>query len=340
MKVFYSDVHELHQPKAFLKAGQLAPNPETPARILTIAEALASGGFQLTAPGDHGLSSVLAVHDSGLVQFLETSHQTWAQLPNAGAEIVANVHPGPRFRNRPAGVIGQAGYYTQDAACPIGPRTWEAALSAAHCAVDAALSVAKGGTHSYALCRPPGHHATWGQAGGFCYLNNSAIAAQVLRTRFDRVAVLDIDVHHGNGTQDIFYDRSDVFFASIHSDPSSFYPYYSGTAAELGEGEGQGCNLNVPFPFGSGDAEVLRSLDRALAAVRDYAPQAFVLSLGFDAHEKDPHGAHKVTSRGFMAMAERIAALGRPCVLVQEGGYLHDDLGVLARDFLNTFSGR
>ena len=340
MKVFYSTAHARHQPQAFLKAGWPAPNPETAARAVAIAEALRAGGFELTVPVDRGLGRVLAVHDAGLVQFLATGHQVWSKLPGAGPEIVPNVHPGPRFRHRPDSIVGQAGFYMQDTACPIAEGTWEAALSATNSAIDAALWVAAGAPAAYALCRPPGHHATRAQAGGFCYLNNAAIAGQTLRERFDRVAILDVDVHHGNGTQDIFYDRGDVFFASIHGDPSGFYPFYSGAASECGEGEGRGCNLNVPFPFGGGDADMAPALDSALAAVRDYAPQALVVSLGFDAHEKDPHGAHRVSTRGFLAMAEAIASLGLPTVLVQEGGYLHDELGSVTRDFLRVVAGR
>ncbi|MDI1340442.1 histone deacetylase family protein [Polaromonas sp.] len=339
MKVFYSDAHALHQPRMFLKAGQLAPNPEIAARAHAIAGVLAEAGFELVAPTYQGLDAVLAVHDEGLVRFLETGYQAWSKLPGAGAEIVANTHPGPRFRHRPESVVGLAGFYTQDAACPIAAGTWQAAVAAAGCAADAALAVMGGAASAYALCRPPGHHATRAQVGGFCYLNNAAIAAQLLRGRFERVAILDVDVHHGNGTQDIFYDRSDVFFGSIHGDPNGFYPFFSGTPGECGEGDGLGFNLNVPFPVGSGDDEVLRALASVLAAVRSYAPQALVLSLGFDAHEKDPHGAHRVSTPGFMAMAQAISGLGLPCVVVQEGGYLHEELGSLARDFLRTLSG-
>lgn len=340
MKIFYSEAHARHQPQAFLKAGRPAPNPEIAARATAIADAVRAGGFELTMPADRGMERVLAVHDTGLVQFLATGHQAWSQLPGAGAEIVPNVHPGARFRHRPDSIVGQAGFYMQDTACPIAEGTWEAVLSAAHSAIDGALWVAGGASAAYALCRPPGHHATRAQAGGFCYLNNAAIAAQTLRERFEQVAILDVDVHHGNGTQDIFYDRGDVFVASIHGNPDDFYPFYSGTASECGEGEGRGCNLNVPFRFGGGDADVAPALDRALSALRDYKPQALVVSLGFDAHEKDPHGAHRVSTRGFLAMAESIAGLGLPSVLVQEGGYLHDELGSVARDFLRVFAGR
>lgn len=197
-----------------------------------------------------------------------------------------------------------------------------------------------GARAAYALCRPPGHHATSDRAGGFCYLNNAAIAAQALRSQYARVAIVDIDVHHGNGTQEIFYDRGDVLYASIHGDPSGFYPFYSGTASERGAGDGQDTNLNVPFPVGSGDDEVIAALVEAMGGVRDFSPNAVVISLGFDAHEMDPHGAHRVSTAGFMQMAELLSGLALPTVLVQEGGYLHDELGRLACDFLVAFEGR
>lgn len=337
MKVFYSEAHALHQPLSFLKAGRPAPNPEIAERANVIAQALRAANFELTAPRDWGRGPLLSVHDVGLVDFLELGYQAWSELPGMGSEIVANVHPGPRFRSRPDSIVGQAGFYTQDMACPIAAGTWEAVRSAAHCSVDAALAVLDGAHSAYALCRPPGHHASRQQAGGFCYLNNAAIAAQALRSRFERIAILDVDVHHGNGTQEIFYDRNDIFVASIHSDPARFYPFFSGTASECGEGDGIEFNLNVPFPYGSGDAEVTRALNNALAGIRTFSPQALVVSLGFDAHEKDPHGGHRVTTEGFMAIAQKIADLGLPSVLVQEGGYLHDELGSLARDFLRCF---
>ncbi|MEK7438269.1 MAG: histone deacetylase family protein [Pseudomonadota bacterium] len=340
MKVVFSQAHALHRPRSFIKAGQVAPTPEIAERATRIAAVLGESGFEFVAPREHGLAPILAVHDAGLVDFLSASYEAWKQLPGSSDEIVPNVHPGPRFRSRPTGIVGRVGYYTQDTACPIVAGTWEAVRAAAGCAAEAARLVCDGAGAAYALCRPPGHHATADRAGGFCYLNNAAIAAQALRAQCMRVAIVDIDVHHGNGTQEIFYDRGDVLFASIHGDPSGFYPFYSGNVDERGAGEGRGANLNVPFPVGSGDTEVLAAFANVMACVREFSAQAVVISLGFDAHEKDPHGAHKVTTAGFVQMAESLGKLGLPTVLVQEGGYLHDELGSLARDFLVAFEGR
>jgi acetoin utilization deacetylase AcuC-like enzyme len=201
----------------------------------------------------------------------------------------------------------------------------------------AADMVLDGAPHAYALCRPPGHHAYADMAGGFCFLNNTAIAAQRLRGKHARVAVLDVDVHHGNGTQGIFFERDDVLTASIHADPSHYYPYFWGHAHEAGAGKGQGFNLNLPLPLGSPDGSWLDAGDKALTRIREFAPTALVVALGLDASESDPLQGLKVTGAGFYAMAERIARLGLPTVLVQEGGYLSDDLGRNLVQFLAGF---
>jgi acetoin utilization deacetylase AcuC-like enzyme len=174
-------------------------------------------------------------------------------------------------------------------------------------------------------------------AGGFCFLNNTAIAAQRLRGKHQRVAVLDVDVHHGNGTQGIFYERNDVLTVSIHADPTDYYPYFWGHAHEAGAGAGQGYNLNLPQPLGSPDAVWLAAGDRALARIKEFAPTALVVALGLDASESDPLQGLKVTGPGFHAMAKKIASLGLPTVLVQEGGYLSDDLGRNLVQFLAGF---
>jgi len=197
--------------------------------------------------------------------------------------------------------------------------------------------VLEGAHHAYALCRPPGHHAYADMAGGFCFLNNTAIAAQRLRSSHQRVAVIDVDVHHGNGTQGIFYERADVLTVSIHADPANYYPYFWGHAHEAGAGLGTGFNLNLPLPLGDGDAPWLAAGDSAVARIRQFAPTALVVALGLDASESDPLQGLKVTGAGFHAMAGKIASLGLPTVLVQEGGYLSDDLGPNLAQFLDGF---
>jgi acetoin utilization deacetylase AcuC-like enzyme len=213
-----------------------------------------------------------------------------------------------------------------DTACPIGKGSWSAARRAADCAVAAADAALAGADLAYALCRPPGHHAYADLAGGHCLLNNAAIAVERLRTRLGRLAVLDIDVHHGNGTQGIFYERADVLTVSIHADPHGFYPFFCGHAGERGAGAGAGFNLNLPLPLGSGDADWLAALEAGMARVAAFAPEAVVLALGLDAHEADPLRGLSVTTAGFREAGRLLAALPSPVVMTQEGGYLSEAL--------------
>jgi acetoin utilization deacetylase AcuC-like enzyme len=340
MIIVHTDEHRRHSPKAFLQRGKPAPNPEILERAEAIVAAVAQAGHTVIAPPDFGIDPLLAVHDAQYVEFLRTAYARWKTLPNAAEEIVPNVHPATRGGTRPEGILGQVGYYTQDTASPIGADTWPALLAVAHCAVHAADLVLGGEDAAYALCRPPGHHAMRDKAGGFCYLNNSAIAAQRLRQRYVRVAIVDVDVHHGNGTQDIFYERKDVFTASIHGDPNQYYPFYTGYPDERGAGPGVGYNLNVPYPFGSGDDAALSALDQAIEGVKRFEPEVLVVALGLDAFENDPFGAHKVTTNGFRKMAQRLAGLNVPTVLVQEGGYFCAELGDNVVQFLQPFASR
>jgi acetoin utilization deacetylase AcuC-like enzyme len=244
--------------------------------------------------------------------FLRDAPAAWAALPDPGPEVVGNVHPTPEMLAQgascPAGLVGQVGWFTADTACPIGPGTWDAALGAAACAL-AAAGEAAGGRTAYALCRPPGHHAYAARAGGHCYVNNAALAAQALRDAgAARVAVLDIDSHHGNGTQGIFWDRGDVLTVSVHGDPNRYYPWFVGHAAEVGAGAGAGCNLNLPLAQGLGDVEWLAAIEAGLAAIAAFRADALVVSLGFDASEHEPLGFLRVTADGFARAAAMISA--------------------------------
>jgi acetoin utilization deacetylase AcuC-like enzyme len=337
MRVFFSPLHQHHQPRGFLFRGRIVDTPETAIRARLIAEGLREAGYSLEEPDDFGSGPRASVHTPEYLEFLETAHGRWMELPGAGEEVVPNIHPGRHMRHRPDGVVGLVGYHTADTACPIVAGTWQAAVAAAHAATHAATVVGEGERVAYALCRPPGHHAYADMAGGFCYLNNTAIAAQHLRRRFARVAVLDIDVHHGNGTQGIFYERADVLTVSMHADPATYYPWFTGYADERGAGAGLGYNLNLPLAHGSGDPVILAALDRAIALIRRYAPEALVVALGFDTHESDPLGALKATTASYAEMARRIVALDLPTVLVQEGGYGTADLPKNALSFLGPF---
>ncbi len=338
----WDDVQLEHAPAFFLQRGIVRSNFEVPARAHALLEGVSALGLTPAAPPVLPPAALQAVHAPDYLAFLQGAHAEWGAIEGAGPEVVANIHPSPEMMAQgaqPGGaVIGRAGWFMADAACPIGQGTWAAAHSAAACAVAAADEAAAGRT-AYALVRPPGHHAYPARAGGHCYLNNAALAAERLRgAGAARVAVLDIDSHHGNGTQGVFWARDDVLVASLHGDPASYYPWYVGHAAERGAGAGDGFNLNLPLPRGSGDARWLAALDEALARIRRYAPDALVLSLGFDASEHEPLGYLAVTADGFARAGERIGALGLPAAIVEEGGYDTSRLGALLQRFLAAYA--
>ncbi|HUA54092.1 MAG TPA: histone deacetylase family protein [Candidatus Sulfotelmatobacter sp.] len=337
MLIVHSETHRQHAPRYFLVRGAVQQNPEIPERAERLLAAVRGSSNVVVEPDGIRDDVLAAVHTDDYLAFLRDAPAAWAALTGAATEIVPNVHPNRYTTARPRGIVGRAGYHQADTSCPIGPGTFAAACAAAACAVHATRAVLGGARVAYALCRPPGHHAYADIAGGFCYLNNVAIAAALARTVHGRVAILDVDVHHGNGTQGIFYDRPDVLFVSVHADPSNYYPYFAGYADERGAGAGVGANLNLPLPHGTGDAGYLEALERGLDAIRRFAPGLVLVSLGFDASEHDPLGVLKVTRAGFAEIARRVAALALPTVLIQEGGYLSDHLGGLLVAFLGGF---
>lgn len=341
MKIVYSDKHAAHDPQTFIVRGVKQRSAEQPERATRLLAAAQGAGHQVLAPRAYGAAPAASVHTPDYIDFLQTAAREWAKLPGASSEVVPNVHPARAHASYPKALAGRAGWHQVDMACPIGPGTWDAALASSEVAATAADLVLDGERQAYALCRPPGHHAYADMAGGFCFLNNTAVAAQRLRTTHARVAVLDVDVHHGNGTQGIFYERADVLTVSIHADPNNYYPYFWGHAHEHGAAAGAGYNLNLPLPLGSPDPVWLAAGDTAFARLSEFAPTALVVALGLDASESDPLQGLKVSGAGFHAMAAKIARLGLPTVLVQEGGYLSDDLGRNLVQFLAGFeSGR
>lgn len=337
MRVYHSPDHARHFPKTFIARGQVVESPERPERAEVLLRALTAAGHEIARPSRHGLSPVEAVHDAGYLDFLRSGYAAWRALPGASAEVVPNIHPGRNMAHATPHPVARAGWYQADTACPIGEGTWEGALAAVDCALSSTDAVLAGARVAYGLCRPPGHHAFADQAGGFCFLNNIAIAADVAARARGRVAVLDVDVHHGNGTQGIFWRRPDVLFVSLHADPSAYYPFFAGYADETGEGAGAGATFNLPLPHGSGDDAYLAALARALGRIRAYGPAVLLVSLGLDASADDPLGALKITTEGFRRIADGIASLALPTVLIQEGGYLSSSLGANAAAFLSAF---
>ena len=338
MKAIFDDRQRLHDPQHFMANGKSYPSPESPERIARLMAGAQAAGCQFQPPEDAGFGPIAAIHSAEYLQFLRTIYPRWQRIPDAGPEVIPNIHPAARTDNYPKSAIGQAGYHQADTACPIGAKTWDAAYWSAQSAITGADMVASGARAVYVLSRPPGHHAFADLAGGFCFLNNSAIAAERLRAHGLRPAILDVDVHHGNGTQGIFYLRDDVLTVSLHADPDRFYPFFWGGAQERGQGRGMGCNLNLPLPRGTDDKGYLAALDTGLVRIEAFGADVVIVALGLDAHIDDPFKGLAVTTRGFGQIAAAISGLGLPLVLVQEGGYVSDALSDNLAAFLGGVS--
>lgn len=327
MKAIVDERQEKHDPKQFIVSGVIKPSAEQPERIKRLRAGAEAAGCEFSTPEDAGIAPIAAVHTPEYLAFLQTIYGQWSQMDGAGPEVVPNVHPRSRKDSYPDTPVGLAGYHQADTACPIGLHTWDSVYWSAQTAITAADLVAGGERAAYALSRPPGHHAYADMAGGFCFLNNSAIAAERLRGKGFRPAILDVDVHHGNGTQGIFYGRDDVLTVSIHTDCREYYPFYWGHPEERGAGRGLGYNLNLPLPRGAGIKEYLPKLDQALRRIRDYGADMLVVALGLDPYEGDPLKGMALQTGEFSRITAAIAGLNLPTLLVQEGGYLSDELG-------------
>ncbi len=264
MKCVVDENQKNHYPTNFLVNGVRQDNPEKPERLSILKEALINAGHEIESPSDYGFDPIRKTHDDRYLTFLENAYERWARIPGAADEVTPNIHPTSRADGYPASVVAQAGFHMTDASAPIAEHTWQSAIASAQSAIHAAEYILNGEQRAYALCRPPGHHASADMAGGFCYLNNTAIATNHLLPKYKTAAILDVDLHHGNGTQAIFYDRADVMTLSIHADPTRFYPFFWGYADELGAGDGVGYNHNYPLPRGSGDDLFLDALEKAL----------------------------------------------------------------------------
>jgi acetoin utilization deacetylase AcuC-like enzyme len=353
MHVVHTERHRAHDPKVETYLGVPVPANETPARADAIVAALsADGGFELTEPTDHGTAPILAVHDAGLLRFLE---EAWSESVHQAIDrefLVADTYPTRSMfagmsdelvvaRPEPTAIGGRVGWWGLDSSNPLVAGSYDAARGAVDVALTAADLVLGGEKVAYGLCRPPGHHAAAAMAGGYCFLNNAAIAAHAIaESTGERVAILDVDVHHGNGTQQIFWRRSDVLYASLHADPRRLYPFFLGHADEIGEGPGRGANLNLPQPLRADDSTYLADLDRALEWIDQSTGSVVVVSLGFDTYERDPIGDLALTTAGYHEMGRRVGALGRRLVVLQEGGYFVPDLGANALAWLRGAAGR
>jgi acetoin utilization deacetylase AcuC-like enzyme len=340
MKAYFADEQRRHDPKSFLSSGAPKANPEVPERVERLLAGAKAAGCAVERPKSYGLGPMAAIHTPEYMEFLQHIYERWQRIEGASAEVIPNIHPIARGGSRPDSAVGQAGYHMADTSCPISAHTFESSCWSAWTAVASAEAVEAGASSAYSLCRPPGHHAFADVAGGFCFFNNSAIAAQRLRKTADRVAILDVDLHHGNGTQGVFYRRADVLTVSIHADPVRFYPFFWGYADERGEGPGLGFNHNLPLARKSGDQVFLEALAAGIRRIEAFAPDALVVALGLDAFEGDPFGGLSVSTPGFARIGEAIAGLRLPTVIVQEGGYLCDALSDNLTSFLTGFASR
>ncbi len=354
MKVVYTPRHLAHDVTHETYLGMAVPANEVGERAEIIRAALeADGGFEIVGPAEHGLDPIHAVHDPGLVRFVE---EAWAQAQRESIEgtfLVADTYPSRAMfeglseaalagLREPRAVGGRTGWWGLDSSNPLVAGTYDAARAAVDVALTATDLVLGGEEQAvYGLCRPPGHHAARAMAGGYCFFNNAAIAAEaIVRRTGETVAVLDVDVHHGNGTQQIFWRRGDVFYASIHADPMDLYPFFLGHADEVGEGPGAGANFNQPLPAGTGDETYLAAVDRALEAIARTRGSIVVVSLGFDTFRLDPIGTFALTTEAYHEIGRRVARLGRRLLILQEGGYHRPSLGENARAWLRGAAGQ
>ncbi|NJN14878.1 MAG: histone deacetylase family protein [Oscillochloris sp.] len=355
MEIIANAEHQLHDPPFEILDGVLTPYYESPRRVQSILSAIDRASLPVPrAPRRFGLGPILGVHAEDYVTYLQQAHARWVISGRPAESVFPSAMAPQGIAGPSSSPSALAGRYCFDLSAPITSGTYAAARGSVDTALTGASLLLEGARAAYVICRPPGHHATRNQAGGYCYFNNAAIAAHMLAhageasTAADEptttwgmrppvVAVLDIDVHHGNGTQAIFYERSDVFVVSLHGDPDREYPYFSGFADERGAGTGTGYNLNLPLAAGTDDAGYLAALDQALSAIAAYSPHYLVVSAGFDTYIDDPLGDLAVTTGGFARIGAHIAGLKLPTLFVQEGGYAIEQLGINVVSLLQGF---
>lgn len=327
MKVVVSPYYEATGPSQMLYRGRFIKHYDLLQRGQEIYSGLDEAGCIIemaTLPGDEDsdcLDLILSIHDDRYIYYLKNAWVNWSSLEDSSAEIFTNISPNRHIAQFNEHPVALAGWYVGDAAAPIGEHTWRNALGSVCAVIEAALKLTSEESAMYALCRPSGHHACQDMAMGMCFLNNVAIAAQVLRQKFSRVAILDIDMHHGNGTQQIFYQRDDVLTLSIHGDPSHFYPFYSGFEQEIGVEEGEGFNLNLPLPAGTGEVAYLNALNEAGNKILKFGAEALIVATGFDTFIDDPLGCFQLESSSYYGIGRMIRSLQLPTLFVQEGGY-------------------
>ena len=341
MLTVYTEDHRLQDGKSELIDGQLLPCFEKPARAEIIISRVREVDLgEVVGPKDFGRAPLERVHADNFLRFMETAWDEWVAAHGA-FDALPLIWPTRGLRQvEPEVIDGKLSYFSLDAGTPITAGTWRAVTAAANVALMGRELIAGGERAVFSLCRPPGHHASRDVYGGYCFLNNAAIAAQAfLDEGAGRVAILDIDYHHGNGTQTIFYDRDDVLFASLHGHPAQEFPYFLGYETETGAGAGEGFNANYPLRWGTGFDLWSEALDDACRRITAFGPDAVIVSLGVDTFENDPISHFRLRSEDYLAVGARIAGLGRPTLLVMEGGYAVAEIGINAVNVLLGFEG-
>ena len=334
MRLFFDPRQLDHAPTQELHNGAFVPYAETPAR----AEAFCAQLHAIESPSDHREAAILRVHDAGYIEYLQTAHARWVAAGRQG-DVLGYIWPVVGRRNlNLTRIDALAGRYSMDSSTPLTADSWTSAYWSTQCALSAMDAVLAGDSVAVGLCRPPGHHAGADYLGGYCFINQAAVAAQAARDAgIERVAILDIDYHHGNGTQDIFWDRGDVFYASVHADPATDFPFYWGHADECGEGEGEGTTLNLPLPQGTTLPAFRSAQAKALDAIARFAPGLLIVSFGADTFAGDPIANFALQTHDYAILASDIAAVGLPTVILTEGGYAVDALGDNLASFLSGF---
>jgi acetoin utilization deacetylase AcuC-like enzyme len=340
MKTVFSEEHRRHFGTYELIDGRFVTPFECPQRMDYIMQQVAAAGFgEVIAPRDFGLDPIARVHAADYIDFMRTAHDRWKKI-HGDTDALPICWPSRTLRQKcPTEIDGILSYYSFDAGTPITAGTWSAITASINVALTGADFIMQGENSVFSVCRPPGHHAAKDLYGGYCFFNNAAVASQALLDRgAEKVAILDIDYHHGNGTQSIFYDRDDVLYVSLHGDPRQEFPYFLGYDDETGAGKGEGYNLNLPMPWGTEGRDYLSSLAKGLFRIRDFAPDVLVVSLGVDTFEKDPISKFRLKSEHFPIMGSKIAEkISCPCLFVMEGGYAVAEIGVNTVGLLTGF---
>ena len=342
MIVLFSTLHRGHAPATEFYRGERVACFESPARAEFVVEALQARGHEIRTPEGDSTAVLPLVHAQRYLGFLESAWAQWLALDPAHGERqpFPSVWPVRSLRSdvEPVNFTARLGLYSMDNGSPLSPGTWAAAKAGADAATSAAELLRRGAPSAFCATRPPGHHAGADFMGGYCFINNAAVAAQALLNRgCGRVAILDVDYHHGNGTQSIFYERPEVLFVSIHGDPRTEYPFYLGHADEAGAGAGAGFNLNLPLAAGASTAAWFDALEVACTRIARHRPEALVVSLGLDTFADDPISTFQLQAADFSRLGGRLRQLGCPTLFVLEGGYAASELGRNAANVVDGF---